>query len=363
MSRGIRLGRIVGADVVADFSVLVVAAAAAWLLYVDVGITQPSATQATATIVAIIAGAGFVLSVLAHEASHAVVARYRELDVRRIRLLAFGGYTTIEGRPDRPMDELLISAAGPLASFVIAGVLLLISVGIGGVPEAQSSLQFLAFANVFIAVFNLLPGFPLDGGRVLRAVVWSVKGDRVKATEAAVRAGRIFGWMVIGGATAYAFARFDPWALLWIILGWYLLRSAEVAGRRERLLVAVDGLVAGDVMHRTPDPVPGEMLVGRVIELYQMGARLRSQPVVVDGRIRGVLGEHEIEKLSPSRRISSRASAAMSKIGPRDVVGIGMPLDALAQRPPGKTGRLIVVDQGRAVGIIEGSDLAKAVAE
>jgi predicted transcriptional regulator len=125
--------------------------------------------------------------------------------------------------------------------------------------------------------------------------------------------------------------------------------------------VQVDGLVAGDVMRKTPDPVPGEMLVGTVVDLYQIGFRLRSLPVVVDGRIRGVLGEPELEQLSPARRISIRASAAMAKIGPRDVVDIRMPLDAMATRPSGKTGRFVVVEQGRAVGIIEGADLDSVV--
>ncbi|MEN8235648.1 MAG: site-2 protease family protein [Actinomycetota bacterium] len=361
MTRGIRLGRIGGVDIIADLSVLVVSAAVAWLLYVDIEISHPGTSPSVATVVAIFAGLGFVLSVLAHEGSHAVVARRRGLGVRRIRLLAFGGYTTIEGKPTGPADELFVSAAGPIVSIVISGILWLAAAGFGAISAAQSSLQFLAFANLFVAGFNLLPGFPLDGGRVLRSVVWAIKGDRIRATEVAVTSGRVFGWIVIGGATVYAFTGLDPWSLLWIILGWYLLRSAEVAGRRERLLVAVDGMVARDVMHPTPDPVPGEMLVGRVIELYQMGHRLRSQPVVVGGRIRGVLGESEIEMLSPARRLTSRASAAMSKIGPRDVVGIGMPLDALAARPPGKTGRLVVVDEGRAVGIIEGADLQSAV--
>jgi hypothetical protein len=281
--------------------------------------------------------------------------------VRRIQLLAFGGYTRIEGKEERPSDEFVISIAGPVVSLALAGIFLLIAAVAGAVPEVQSSLYFVAFANLSIALFNLLPGFPLDGGRALRAAIWQFTGDRVKATDIAVASGRILGWIVIGVATVVALTAFNLWALLGIILGWYLLRSAGVAGQRERILVQVDGLVAGDVMRKTPDPVPGEMLVGTVVDLYQIGFRLRSLPVVVDGRIRGVLGEPELEQLSPARRISIRASAAMAKIGPRDVVDIRMPLDAMATRPSGKTGRFVVVEQGRAVGIIEGADLDSVV--
>lgn len=361
MNRGIRLGRIGGVEIVVDVSLLVVSAAIAWIVYVDIGVAHPATGSTVATIIALLAGAGVFGSVLVHEGSHAIVARRRGMHVRRIQLLAFGGYTMIDGKSERPSDELAVSAAGPIVSFVLAGILSLIAALAGGIPEAQDAIGFLSFTNLFIALFNLLPGFPLDGGRVLRATAWRVTGDRVRATTLAIQAGRVFGWIVIGGASLIAITTLNAWALLGALLGWYLLRSADVAGRRELLVTRVDGLVAGDVMREAPDPVPGEMFVAEVVDLYQIGSRLRSLPVQVDGRIRGVLGESEVERLSPARRVSARASAVMSKIGPEDVVDARMPLDTLMQRPGGSTGRLVVVRDGRAVGIIEGADLGRAV--
>ena len=361
MNRGIRFGRIAGVEIVSDLSVFVIAAAMVWVLYLDIGVVYPQTEPALATVIAIVAGAFFILSVLIHEGSHAVMAKRRGLHVRRIQLLAFGGYTKIEGKEESPSDEFAISIAGPVASLAMAVVFWLIAVISAGLPEVQSSLSFIAFANLFIALFNLLPGFPLDGGRALRAAIWHFTENRAKATDVAVASGRILGWIVIGVATVVALTVFSLWALLGIILGWYLLRSAGVAGRREQMLVQVDGLVAGDVMRKTPDPVPGDMLVGTVVDLFQIGSRLRSLPVEVDGRIRGVLGESELDQLSPARRVSIRASAAMAKIGPGDVVDIRMPLDAMATRPAGKTGRFVIVDQGRTVGIIEGADLESVV--
>jgi len=361
VNRGIRLGRIDGVEIVADLSVFVIAAAMVWVLYIDIGVVYPQTDPALATVIAIVSGALFVLSVLIHEGSHAVMAKRRGLSVRRIQLLAFGGYTKIEGKEESPSDEFAISIAGPVASLAMAVIFWLIAAISVGVPEVQSSLYFIAFANLFIALFNLLPGFPLDGGRALRAAIWHFTENRVKATDIAVASGRILGWAVIGVATVVALTVFNLWALLGILLGWYLLRSAGVAGRREQILVQVDGLVAGDVMRKTPDPVPGDMLVGTVVDLFQIGSRLRSLPVEVDGRIRGVLGESELDQLSPARRVSIRASVAMAKIGPGDVVNVHMPLDAMATRPAGKTGRFVVVDQGRTVGIIEGADLESVV--
>ncbi len=360
MNRGIRLGRVGGVEIVADVSLLVVAAVIIWIVYVDIGIAYPATEATLTTIIALLAGAGVVGSVLAHEGSHAVVARWRGMHVRRIQLLAFGGYTTIDGKSERPLDELTVSAAGPIVSALLAGILWLVATVAAGVPEARDAIEFLAFTNLFIGLFNLLPGFPLDGGRVLRAAAWRMTGDRVRATTIAIQAGRVFGWIVIGVASALMLATLNPFALLGALLGWYLLRSAEVAGRKELLVTQVDGLVAADVMRRTPDPVPGEMFVAEVIDLYQIGARLRSLPVEVDGRIHGVLGELEVERLSPARRVSMRASGAMSKIGPGDVVDARMPLDTLMQRPSGSTGRLVVVRDGRAVGMIEGADIGSA---
>ena len=246
-------------------------------------------------------------------------------------------------------------------SLLLSVLLGLVAAAASGAPAVQEGIRFVAFVNLFIAAFNLIPGFPLDGGRVLRASVWHFNGDRVRSTALAIQAGRVFGWFVIGAATLVALVTLSPWALLGAFLGWYLLRSADIAGRRELAMTKADGLVAGDVMRITPDPVPGAMFITNVVDLYQIGARLRSLPVEVDGRIRGVLGESEIERLSPARRMSSRASGSMAKIGPADVVDVGMPVDVMMQRPAGKTGRLVVVSDGRAVGIIEAADLGRAV--
>jgi Zn-dependent protease len=361
VNRAIRLGRIGGAEVVADASVLVVAAVVVTVLYIDFGTVYPDTSPVVVTFVALLAGAAFIGSVLVHEASHAIVAQRRGMEVRRIQLLAFGGYTMIEGKAERPADEFVISASGPVVSLLLSGVLWIVAGVVSGAPAVQEGIRFIAFVNVFIAAFNLIPGFPLDGGRVLRAAVWHFNGDRVRATAVAVQAGRVFGWFVIGAATLVALVTLSPWALLGAFLGWYLLRSADIAGRRELAMTKADGLVAGDVMRSTPDPVPGEMFITNVVDLYQIGARLRSLPVEVDGRIRGVLGEPEIERLSPARRMSSRASGAMAKIGPADVIDVRMPVDVLMRQPAGKTGRLVVVSDGRAVGIIEAADLGRAM--
>ena len=168
MNRGIRLGRIDGVEIVADLSVFVIAAAMVWVLYLDIGIVYPQTDPALATVIAIVAGALFILSVLIHEGSHAVMAKRRGLHVRRIQLLAFGGYTKIEGKEEGPSDEFVISIAGPVASLAMAIIFWLIATISVGIPEVQSSIYFIAFANLFIALFNLLgQSFALRGAKFL----------------------------------------------------------------------------------------------------------------------------------------------------------------------------------------------------
>ena len=122
-------------------------------------------------------------------------------------------------------------------------------------------------------------------------------------------------------------------------------------------------MTAGSVMRPTPDPVPGEMAVGSVIDLFQIGRRLRSLPVEVDGRIRGVIGQQEIERIPPERHGATTAEEAMTGIGPGDVVIAEAPLAELFDGPGAASGRLVVVREGRTVGIIEGEDLAEVFAD
>lgn len=358
---GLRVGRVRGIDIVVDASVLVLGAVVAWVLFIDLAITYPDADQGRSAVVAVTAAVAFLLAILAHELSHALVARSRNLRVRGIRLFVFGGYSVIESDGLRPQDEAAVSIAGPVASLVIAGTAWLTSSAVSD-AVIERSLLALAIFNAAIAVFNLLPGFPLDGGRVLRALLWRRSGDRIAATRRAVQWGRILGLAVIGVGVFVAIRFGDLMGLLWVLLGWFLFRTAASAGRRDELMARVEGLIVGDVMRDVHEAVPGSMTVARVIELYQFGPRLRSMPVEIDGRIRGILGDPEIEVLSPGRRAASRASGAMTKIGPADVVDAATPLDEFLSRPSGRTRRAIVVDAGVVVGVVESSEMAELFA-
>lgn len=354
---GVRFGRLGGVDLTADGSVLLLAAVAAWVLFIDLTAAFPQADSGDAGLVAAVMAFVLVASILLHEMSHALLAQRRDLRVRRIRLYVFGGYTIIESQGLRPGDELVVSAAGPVASGILATVYWAAAQVVGD-DLVGRSLEALALFNAAIAAVNLLPGFPLDGGRFLRAALWRRSGDRIDATRRSARLGRMLGLGILG-VGAFVLLRFaDLSGVVWLVFGWFLFRASASAGRREELLARIDGLVVADVMRDVTEAVPGSMTVARMIELYQVGPRLRSMPVEVDGRVRGILGEREVESLSPGRRAAAPARLAMTGIGRDDVVSAATPLDVFFGLPAGRTGRALVVDGGHVVGVVESDEVA-----
>src|SRR5574341_1618396 len=253
MGRGVRIGRVAGIPLVIHVSwfvslaVIVLAARALWEPVSGMG----------AYLLSLAFGIAFFASVVAHELAHALSARALGIPTADITLFVFGGVARITSEPEDPGGEMLMALAGPLASVTIAGVLLLAGVPLGGVPGAF--LQIVGIANLTVGVFNLLPGFPLDGGRITRALLWRLRGERLWATRVAAWLGRTLALLlVVAGLTATVVAR-SPRFLLEIILGLFLWQAASqgewLARHLERLRtrtvadymtpVATDGDPAG----------------------------------------------------------------------------------------------------------------------
>ncbi|MFO7701025.1 MAG: site-2 protease family protein [Acidimicrobiia bacterium] len=358
MTPGIRLGRILGVPVVADASAFVLAILFAIVVLIDLRMSQIGTNDAN-WLVALVAGCAVLASVLLHEVSHVVVAVRHGLGVRAIRLYLFGGYSVIDGNPS-PRSEVAVALAGPIASLALGGLCWLVGALAGANSVIGTALLAVALANFGIGLFNLLPGFPLDGGRVLRGLIASRTGDRVGATRVVSAVGRWIGYAAIG-AGAVTLTRRSPVGLFVLAAGWYLAVTAARAGRREQLSAAFDGLLVRDAMRETPNAVPGRATVASMLDLHALGPRLRSLPVEVDGRVVGVIGQDEIDAVAPSRWPSMRVRSLMTDIGPDDVVEADAPLESLLVRPAGRTRRVVVTYEDVVVGIIEGSDLAKVL--
>jgi Zn-dependent protease/predicted transcriptional regulator len=360
MRSGIRLGSLYGAPIVADASAFILALLFGVAVLVDLRRASVGSPD-TDWLIATLAGVAVVGCVLVHELAHSVAAHRLGLQVRAIRLYLFGGYSIIDGVRSAA-TEFAVSAAGPVASLLLSIVFLIPGLIAGSDSSWGRAFLALAAVNAIIGVFNLIPGFPLDGGRMLRGALTARGRDRVEATRTVTTIGQISGYVVMGVGVVLLM-RLGPVGLLVIAAGWFLHASATSAGRREQLSAAFDGVTVRDVMRVTPDAVHGTSTITSILDLYALGPRLRTLPVQVDGRVVGVLGQDEIDSVAPSRWPSVRAKSLMTPIGPADVVDADDPLDTLLLRPAGPARRVVVVEDNVAVGIIDGEDLAKALPE
>lgn len=360
MNGGIRLGVIKGVEVVADVSASVLALLFGAAVFVDLTSRNLTSSSERALFLATIAGVLVVASVVVHELAHAVVARWKGQRVLGVRVFMFGGYSVIEG-DDEPMSEFQVAVAGPAASIGLGFLLWIVSLISSGAGDVAGTARALAIANVAIGLFNLFPGFPLDGGRVARGLIAARTGDRVAATRAVALIGRYTGWAVMAvGAGLVVTSRGA--GLFWIIGGWFLANTAIQTGRREELVQRFRGRTASDVMRTVTEAIPGVMPVTMMVDLRLTGSDLRTYPVEVDGRVVGVVGQSELDTVAPSRWPSMSAARIMSPIGPDDIVDVDEPLQNLLLRRAGRSGAVVVVQDARVVGVIDSIDLDRALA-
>jgi Zn-dependent protease/predicted transcriptional regulator len=356
VSSAIRLGRFSGAEVVADVSVSLLVLFFSGAVFIHLRQTVAVAPNEGAGILAVLAGVAVVGCVFVHEAAHVLLAQRKELSVRSIRLFMFGGYSVIDGDPSM-RTELLVAGAGPLASLLLGFVIVAISYASGSSTLVGATLFAVGIASVAIGTFNLLPGFPLDGGRMIRSILVLGGRDRVQATRDVTVIGRVLGVTAMG-IGVYLLVTRQTVGLFWLLGGWLLMVAAVSTGKREVLSVALDGLTVADLMSPTPEAVSGDATISDVLDEHSIGSRMSAMPVQVSDRVVGVIGEEEIDSVAPSRWPSMRARALMSKIGPADVVDAEDPLEILFVGATRSGGRIVVVRDGVVVGIVEEHDLA-----
>lgn len=356
MRTGIRLGNAFGAPVVADASAFLLALVFAAVVVIDLRLSDLGSPERN-WVIALVAGASLVVGVVVHELSHAFVAIRQGLHVRAIRIYLFGGYSVIDGAPSAS-TEALVSLAGPIASIVMGVVTWIMALIVGSNTAIGRTLFVLAMANAAIGLFNLIPGFPLDGGRVLRGVLAARGTDRVTATRIVSRVGQWTGYLCVG-AGVVLLVRATGVGLFVLAIGWFLASAAGSAGRREVFSASFDGMTVRDAMRPTPDAISGSVTISTMLDHHAIGPRLKSLPVALDGRVVGVIGQDEVDSVAPSRWPSMRVRSLMTPIGPRDVVDADQPLETVLMGPGGKPRRVVVTDTGVVVGIIESADLAR----
>ena len=279
---------------------------------------------------------GLLVGFTVHELGHALAARRAGMEVRGVSLFLFGGYTEMLGEPEDPAADLAVAAAGPAASLGVAGLLGLLRWPlVGPLPGAADVLGLLVVVNLGAAAFNLLPGLPLDGGRVLRAAWWMATGDRAAGDRAAVLGGRVLGALLVAGGIGAALVWRSPFPLGAVAVGWFVHSAAAAEGRA----AGARGTPVSVVM-----AAPGPVLAPDAA--VEPGAGWA--PVVGGGRVIGLV--------PPGAQ--GTAGDSMVLIEPDDVVDAAYPVgDAIVRLE--RTGRtLFVVDGGRMVGVLAPERLA-----
>ena len=313
---------------------------------------------------AAVAAVLFFGSVLAHELAHSLEARHRGVEVSGITLFLFGGATETSFDVERPRDEFALTAVGPLTSLVLAAAFGLVAtytaaVGLPVVPEVAGNLGWI---NVGLALFNLLPGAPLDGGRILRSAVWAVTDDRARAVRVASRAGQLLGWLIAAfGAFQLFFAPGGFLGGVWLLfIGWFLAGAASSELVHHRLQEALGDATVGDLVARLQLPtVAADTDLDAVAELLR--ERAEDAVAVTEGeRTTGVLHLDDVVDVAADERGGRRAGEHATAVDRLPRVEVDTPVaDALRQLADEQP--FVVVDGGDVRGIVTNQQLQRVV--
>jgi Zn-dependent protease len=301
------------------------------------------------------------VTVLLHELAHALVAKRRGLDVPKITLFIFGGVSHLSRQPKSAGEEFAIAIAGPATSFVIA-VVTGVAAAFAGNEKAEGILGYLATVNLLLGVFNLLPGFPLDGGRVLRSIAWERTKSFRKATRIAGGVGELFAYLLMGLGFMMFIAGYPLNGLWALLIAWFLLGAARAETSSVQLDSVLGKLKAGDVMNREFASVSPDTRIQAVVDDFVLGRGERAVMVAEDGAVRGILTITDIQKAARERWPLATAESLMT---PRDKVvavetGTGA-LDVLAMIGQRHLNQVPVIDGGRMVGLISRRDLVDRI--
>ncbi len=306
----------------------------------------------------------FFASVVLHELSHSLVARAGGLRISRVTLFLFGGVAQMEGEPGSPGREFVMAAAGPAASVLLSVLFAfgyVVAQMVGAPSTVWGPMMYLAAINLSVAIFNLLPGFPLDGGRVLRSFLWWSSGDILKATRWASRVGQFIGWGLV--AIAVLGVVNGQLGLIWLgLIGWFLSGLAESAYRQQVARTVLASVPVRSIMSTSPVVVPGEMSLEELAHSYFLGQRHSRYPVAVGGEVVGLVTLAAAKQVPRDRWPDTPVSDVTERDLGRLIVSADATVDSIVARlGPDDSGAVLVVDEGRLVGVLTRSDVMHAL--
>jgi Zn-dependent protease/predicted transcriptional regulator len=381
MHNGIRAGKVFGVEIFVDWSWLFILFLIVWNLGSSFSLLHPEWGPALVWGSGFIAAFLFFLSVLAHELAHSLVARSQGIPVRNITLFLFGGVSDIQREPSSPKAEFLITIVGPLTSFIIGVIFLwLAGVSAGPIDSVTASTfvmarlspltaiaLWLGSVNILLAIFNLIPGFPLDGGRVLRSILWQITGNLRQATRWASMVGQVIAWLFIFAGIMMIFGARIPLLGsgvingLWLaFIGWFL-NSAAAQSYRQLVIHDVLGHVpVARLMRSNPPTVPSTATISSLVHDHIMGTDDYAFPVVDNGQLVGIVTLEDVRAVPRDlwdtktiREIMTQSSDLVVATPEEDAADA---LDKLTERD---VRQLPVVSNGHLTGILRRRDIVK----
>ena len=368
MKAHIKLGRIFGVAIGLHYSWIIIALLVTLSLRAQFAMEHPNWDGSTTWGIAIITGLLFFVSILLHELSHAAVARLRGIPVRAITLFALGGVAQIEKDAADAKSEFWMGIIGPIASIVIGVVCLAFAWLLGWNFSAETNspptamFMWLGYINIALAVFNMIPGFPLDGGRVLRAVVWWITGDANRSTRIASRVGQLvaLGFIMLGILRFFSGAGFGG---LWIaFIGWFLLDAARASGAQVEITERLTGLRVGDVMTRQFATVDANSNLQTFIQEHLLPTGHRCFVVLEQGRPAGIITPHEVKAIDRARWPYTTVGDVMRSLETLRSVGPERPVaEALEMMGREDVNQMPVVQHGTLTGIISRGHIVRVL--
>ncbi len=364
MNENLSLGRIFGIHVGLNWSLLVVAALIAWSLATSLlPSASPGHTSGAYWTAGVVSAFVFLASLLAHELAHSVVATRRGVKVEGITLWLFGGVSRFSSETNSPGSQALITFVGPLTSLVLGVAFYLVAVAAGGGAHpglVAVTLSWLGYINLSLGVFNLVPAFPLDGGRLLQSLIWLRTGDRLRATGIAARIGMLFAYLLIAyGLATFIFAGSLIGGVWSVFLGWFLLSAARSEEAGGLIRQALAGVSVAQVMTPNPVQAPDDISVEDALHGYVLASRHSTFPTHDPaGRLSGLLTLTTLKNVAPGARPTTLIRQIICPLDKVSTAGPADPISNLLAVSYGcGEGRTLVVDGGRLLGIISPSDI------
>jgi Zn-dependent protease/CBS domain-containing protein len=382
LKTGFRLGKIFGIDIHIDWSWLLIFALVSWSLVSSFSPAHPDWSVSLRWAVAASAALLFFASILAHELAHSIAARYKGMPVRNITLFVFGGISNIQREPNSPFAEFIITIVGPLTSFVLGSIFLVLGAGTFAVNNAMPAdltlalasfgplatiLLWLGSVNILIALFNLIPGFPLDGGRLVRSALWAVTDDLSKATRWASLLGQAVAWVLILTGIGMMFGLNVPFlgtgviSGIWILfIGWFLQNAAIQSYRKVVIQDILEDVPVKRLMNQDVPTVRADLTVQALIDNHILQSDHQAFIVLEGERMVGMVTFDDVRKVESEARKSTLIKDAMT---PSEKLLVVAPeeeaSDAFNRLQSGNTRQLPVVTREGIVGLLRREDIVR----